>query len=253
MTAWARRCSRPSRRSPGRALIDLGAGDCRKAGRLFAALQPRRYVAVDISADYLRDALAELQRRHPAVEMHGVGIDFSQSLVLPAALVDAPLTVFFAGSSIGNFTPDDARAFLSRARALGPDASLLIGVDLVKDPAVLEAAYDDALGVTAAFNLNLLRHLNRLLGADFDVRDWQHVARFDPVASRIEMHLQARRALNVRWPGGDRDFSAGERVHTENSYKYRRSDFESLLRDAGYGRIQAWTDEREWFAVFAAR
>jgi len=235
-----------------RTLVDLGAGDCQKAGRLFAALQPRRYVAVDISADYLRDALDALQRAHPAVEMHGVGVDFTQALALPAPLVDGPVTLFYPGSSIGNFTPDEALAYLRRARAIGAGANLLIGVDLVKDPAVLDAAYDDALGVTAAFNLNLLRHLNRLLGADFDVRDWRHVGYFDPAAARIEMHLQARRALAVRWPGGERRFAAGERIHTENSYKYRRHEFDALLHDAGFTGTQCWTDEREWFAVFAA-
>jgi L-histidine Nalpha-methyltransferase len=113
---------------------------------------------------------------------------------------------------------------------------------------VLEAAYDDALGVTAAFNLNLLRHLNRLLGSDFDRRLAARGAVRHRAASRIEMHLQARQALTVRWPGGERRFSAGERIHTENSYKWTGADFEALLRDAGFSRIQAWTDEREWFA-----
>ena len=135
--------------------------------------------------------------------------------------------------------------------ALG--GNLLIGVDLVKAHDMLVQAYDDALGVTAAFNLNLLHHVNELLDSDFVVGDWQHVALFDPVASRIEMHLQARREIIVRWPGGERRFGAGERLHTENSYKYRRSDFEALLRDAGFSRVEGWTDEREWFAVFAAQ
>jgi len=130
--------------------------------------------------------------------------------------------------------------------------ALLIGVDLVKPVDVLQAAYDDALGVTAAFNLNLLRHLNRLLGADFDVRDWRHVAFFDPRASRIEMHLEARRALTVRWRGGERRFAAGERMHTEDSYKWRRGDFEALLREAGFRDLRAWTDEAGWFAVMLA-
>jgi L-histidine N-alpha-methyltransferase len=130
--------------------------------------------------------------------------------------------------------------------------ALLIGADLVKPAAVLQAAYDDALGVTAAFNLNLLRHLNQRLGSNFDVRDWLHVALFDTGQSRIEMHLQARRALQLAWPGGARDFQAGERIHTENSYKWRPDDFADLLTAAGFRKPRAWRDERGWFAVFAA-
>jgi len=117
---------------------------------------------------------------------------------------------------------------------------------------VLEAAYDDELGVTAAFNLNLLKHINRLIGSDFKLREWRHVARFDAAQSRIEMHLEARRALTVCWPGGERRFEAGERIHTENSYKWRPADFEALLHDAGFGRVRRWSDERGWFAVMLA-
>jgi len=237
----------------GQTLVDLGAGNCAKAGRLFATLTPRRYVAVDISVDFLRQALACLQREHPQMDMVGVGQDFSSTLALPPEAGEGRRTVFYPGSSIGNFTPEQALGFLRQARAVAQGGNLLIGVDLVKAHEVLVQAYDDALGVTAAFNLNLLHHVNELLGSDFVIGDWQHLALFDPAASRIEMHLQARRELVVRWPGGERRFRAGERLHTENSYKYRRGDFEALLRDAGFGRIQCWTDEREWFAVFAAQ
>jgi L-histidine N-alpha-methyltransferase len=236
----------------GRTLIDLGAGNCEKAGRLFDALAPRRYVAVDISVDFLRRAVHALQREHPEMEMLGVGLDFSQSLNLPAEIGRGPRTLFYPGSSIGNFTPMQAQAFLRRARESAPDANLLIGVDLLKDAAVLEAAYDDALGITAAFNLNLLSHVNRLLGSDFALRQWRHVARFDAALSRIEMHLEARQALAVQWPGGQRRFAAGERIHTENSYKYSVEGFDALLRAAGYVHTRCWTDERGWFAVFAA-
>ncbi len=233
-------------------LVDLGAGNCEKAGRLFAALQPRRYVAVDISVDFLRQAMTSLQREHAAMEMVGIGMDFSQSLELPIEVGDAPRTFFYPGSSIGNFTPLQAQAFLQRIRRASPGGNLLIGVDLVKSKAVLEAAYDDALGITAAFNLNMLAHVNRLLGSDFALHDWRHVAFFDEDASRIEMHLKARRALSVHWPGGERRFAAGERIHTENSCKYTVQDFDALLRRAGYVHTQCWTDERRWFAVFAA-
>ncbi len=236
----------------GRTLVDLGAGNCEKAGRLFATLAPSRYVAVDISVEFLRNALNCLQREHAQMDMVGVGLDFSRSLELPAEAGDAACTLFYPGSSIGNFAPDDALAFLERARAGAPGGNLLIGIDLVKAKALLDAAYDDALGVTAAFNLNVLRHANRLLESDFDLRQWRHVAFFDEAASRIEMHLEARQTLGVRWPGGERRFAAGERIHTENSYKYSVEAFAALLGRAGYSNTRCWTDERAWFAVFCA-
>ena len=237
----------------GQTLVDLGAGSCAKAARLFALLNPARYVAVDISVDFLRVALTALQRENPGLPMMGLGMDFSSELALPALDDGAARTLFYPGSSIGNFGPDAALRFLRQVHDACRGGQLLIGVDLVKEPATLEAAYDDALGVTAAFNLNLLRHANTLLGADFDERQWAHVALFNAADSRIEMHLQARDALTVRWPGAERRFVAGERIHTENSYKYQRRDFESLLRDAGFAATRGWTDERGWFAVFVAQ
>ena len=237
----------------GRPLVDLGAGNCAKAASLFPALAPSQYVAVDISVDFLRDALTALQQRHPTLPMLGLGLDFSAALKLPDAVMPGPRTLFYPGSSIGNFTPDEALALLRQMHAACEGGALLIGVDGVKDTAVLEAAYDDPLGVTAAFNLNLLRHVNALIGADFDLRAWQHVAFFDAGASRIEMHLAARVAQTVRWPGGERHFEAGERLHTENSYKYRPADFEALLHDAGFRAVTRWSEARGWFHVFAAQ
>lgn len=236
----------------GYSLLDLGAGNCAKATSLFGVLQPRRYVAIDISVDFLRGTLASLQRQHPQLPMVGVGLDFSGRLALPAELHDGPALVFYPGSSIGNFDPAAALALLQQARTLAAGGGLLIGVDRVKDSATLQAAYDDPLGVTAAFNLNLLRHLNRLIGSDFAARDWRHVALFNTAASRIEMHLEARQALAVRWPGGERHFAAGERLHTENSYKWQPADFQALLHDAGFRQVQHHTDERGWFSVFLA-
>ena len=233
-------------------LVDLGAGNCAKAARLFGALSPRRYVAVDISVTYLRQSLLCLQREHPAMDLVGVGLDFSARLALPPEVCGGKALVFYPGSSIGNFAPGDALRLLREARDLAGGGALLIGVDLVKPKPVLDAAYDDDLGVTAAFNLNLLKHLNRVLGADFDVRGWRHVARFDAGASRIEMHLEAREAVTVRWAGQARRFAAGERIHTENSYKWVPDDFAALLRDAGFAGVRRWTDEQGWFGVFLA-
>ena len=241
-----------ARTGPAPVLIDLGAGSGAKAARLFPLIAPRRYLAIDLSVDFLRESLRTLQQAHPQVEMVGLGQDFSTRLRVPSELCAPRSLVFFPGSSIGNFAPDDALRLLRDARAAAAGGALLIGVDLVKPQHLLEAAYDDALGVTAAFNLNLLRHLNRLLGTDFDVRGWRHVAFFDPKASRIEMHLEARTAHTVRWPGGERRFEAGERIHTENSYKWTAPGFAALLREAGFGSARHWTDERGWFAVFVA-
>ncbi len=240
------------RLGPRITLVDLGAGNGEKAARLFGDFGVQRYVAVDISVEFLRAALAALQRQHPALAMIGLGQDFSARLQMPAGVLDGPALLFYPGSSIGNFTPDEALRLLRQMRELSAGGALLIGVDLVKPAARLQAAYDDALGVTAAFNLNLLRHLNRLLGADFVLREWQHVALFDNAHSRVEMHLQARQDLMVRWPGGERHFAAGECIHTENSYKWQRADFEALLRDAGFARVRSWTDEQADFAVMLA-
>ena len=234
------------------ALIDLGAGNSAKAARWFEPLAPQRYLAIDISVDYLRQSLGQLQRQHPGIEMVGVGLDFSAQLALPDGLVTGPSLVFYPGSSIGNFTPDQALGLLRQARDLSAGGALLIGVDLVKPAALLEPAYDDALGVTATFNLNLLNHLNRLLGSDFQLRQWRHLALFNAEASRIEMHLAARQALTVRWPGGQRAFAEGERLHTENSYKWRAEDFAALLQQAGFARVQTWTDAQGWFGVMLA-
>lgn len=233
-------------------LVDLGAGNGAKAARLFPLIEPSAYVAVDISVEFLRESLRRLQREHPHIRMAGLGQDFSARLTLPAALLSAPALVFYPGSSIGNFDPAGALRLLCEARRVAEGGALLIGVDRVKASAVLEAAYDDALGVTAAFNLNLLRRLNALLGADFDVRQWRHRAVFDFQQSRIEMHLHARQALRVTWPGGERGFAEGESIHTENSYKWTPSAFEALLHDAGFGAVQMWTDADEGFAVFLA-
>jgi len=234
----------------GSTLIDLGAGNCAKAARLFPVLQPVQYVPVDISVNFLRDSLQRLQQQFPSIVMTGLGMDFSHELLLPDSVRETRRVFFYPGSSIGNFTPDEALGFLQRIRAAcDDDGGLLIGVDLVKDKAVLDAAYDDALGVTAAFNLNLLRHLNHLLGTDFDVQAWRHRGFFNAQESRIEMHLEANSGLTVRWSQGERYFERGERIHTENSYKYTQRSFTDLLEQAGFSRLSFWTDPQQWFMV----
>jgi L-histidine Nalpha-methyltransferase len=236
----------------GFAMVDIGAGDGAKAARWFASLQPTRYVAVDISIDYLKVAMLALQAQFPALPMTGIAQDFSQVLTLPPEVIPAAALMFYPGSSIGNFSPEDALRLLRDMHQACHGGALLIGADLRKPVPVLQAAYDDELGVTAAFNLNLLRHLNALIGSDFRVADWQHVALFNEADSRVEMHLQARRELHVQWPGGERHFAQGERLHTENSYKWAPTEFEALLRDAGWRHIKRYTDARGWFGVFLA-
>lgn len=242
----------------GATLIDLGAGNCAKAAKLFPALQPSQYAPVDISVDFLRDAVDRLQMQFPQIDMVGVGMDFSSDLTLPDAVNDDNRLFFYPGSSIGNFTPDEALAFLRRVHAAcmndgKANGGILIGVDLVKEKGVLDLAYDDALGVTAAFNLNILRHLNLLLDADFELRAWRHRGFFNAERSRIEMHLESEIDQIVSWAGGERQFARGERIHTENSYKYTQDNFIAMLRQAGFGDVAAWTDPARWFLVCYAR
>ena len=237
----------------GSTLIDLGAGNCEKARGLFPALKPSQYVAVDISADFLSQAVDALRDRFPGMDMLALGMDFSAGLALPPSVQSRRRTFFYPGSSIGNFQPLAALALLTDIRRhCNEDGGLLIGVDLVKDTQTLEEAYNDSLGVTAAFNLNLLNHVNKLIGSDFSVRDWRHRSLFNARLSRVEMHLEARKELTVSWPEGRRTFGQGERIHTENSYKYTLTEFQSLLEQAGFAKIRTWTDEQGWFAVFHA-
>ncbi len=235
-------------------LIDLGAGNCAKSLAFMPHLKPQQYVPVDISVDFLRDAAVQVQKSFPSLDVVGLGMDFSSSLALPAAVQPNDRVFFYPGSSLGNFHPDQALAFLARIASSAREGAggLLLGIDLVKDTAVLEAAYDDAVGVTAAFNKNLLRNLNDLLAADFDLTQWQHVALFNRQASRIEMHLEALHDLSVGWPGHERRFAKGERILTECSYKYTVPGMTGLLQEAGFKEVRHWSDPQSWFAVFWA-
>ena len=235
-------------------LIDLGAGNCAKAEALIPQLLPRQYVPVDISSDFLRASAERVQASFPALDIIGVGMDFCSQMVLPDAVQTHDRVFFYPGSSLGNFLPVQSLAFLQQLSdpARGGAQGLLLGIDLVKDSATLEAAYDDALGVTAAFNKNLLRHLNKLLQSDFDVRQWRHVALFDKAHSRIEMHLQATQEVTVHWPGHMRRFRSGEHIHTEYSYKYTLEAMTTLLRQAGFSHVEHWADANGWFGVFWA-
>ncbi len=241
-----------------RTLVDLGAGDCAKAAQLIPHLQPQHYVAIDIAAGYVQKAAAALAQRFPDMQVTAVAADFASGLRWPDALQAHRLLFFYPGSSIGNFSPAEARQFIRQLahichHSADGQGDLLIGVDLVKSSAQLEAAYDDALGVTACFNLNLLLHLNRLIDADFNVRQFRHRAIFNAEASRIEMSLVARSAQLVRWRGGERYFAKDEALLTEHSHKYQKDDFLVLLKDAGFDAVQCWQDEDQAFLVCHAR
>jgi dimethylhistidine N-methyltransferase len=236
----------------GTAFIDLGAGNCAKAASLLGVLHARAYVPVDISAAFLRQAVAPLAQLFPGLQIHPVELDFSEGFTLPPLVQALPQKLFFyPGSSLGNFAPLQAQRLLHNLHALGGE--LLFGLDLVKDIATLEAAYGDALGVTAAFNLNILRHVNRLLGSDFQLADWAHHVFFNQAHSRIELHLRAQRNCQVTWPGGMRDFAAGEMIHTENCYKFTRDGTIEMFERAGFGQVTCWTDPEEKYLVCHAR
>ncbi len=236
----------------GGTFVDLGAGDCCKALGWLPFISPARYLAVDISGPSLDVALANMAPEFPEVEMVGLVTDFSRSLDIPAELLTGRVTMFYPGSSIGNFAPDDAARFLAEMRGYTRGGGLLIGVDAKKDKRRLDAAYADALGVTAAFNLNALRHINRIVGANFVESAWRHIGNYNEAVGRIEMHLQAITEQQVVLDGSPRTFAAGEKIHSENSYKYSREEFEAMLRRAGFTRISMWTDDVHAFWVFHA-
>lgn len=237
-----------------RTLIELGAGNCQKARALCELIRPTHFMAVDISEAFLRDAVAAMRLSFPQIDIRAIAADLTLDFALPADVPEHGRLIFYPGSSIGNFDPPDALALLKRIRGLlQDDGGLLIGVDLLKSEAVLHKAYDDELGVTAAFNLNALDHLNHLIGSDFDTRQWRHRAFFNAEQSRIEMHLEALKDQHVHWHRGARHFESGERIHTENSYKYRIEDFVDILKQAGMTRTHIWTDGNVWFAVILAR
>ncbi len=231
-------------------LIELGSGSSRKIRLLLDALQPAAYMPVDISRDFLLQAANDLAREYPELEVHATCADYTSGLKLPWSPEELPRAAFFPGSSIGNFEPRQAQRLLHHiAQALGKEGHLLIGVDLQKDTKVLKRAYNDAAGITAAFNLNLLERFNRELDADFDLQRFQHVADYNEASGRVEMHLISRSEQRVNIGPERLYFAEGEAIHTENSYKYTVDGFLQLAREAGFERVKSWLDERHYFSV----
>lgn len=234
-------------------LIEYGSGASLKTRLLIRALRPAAYVPVDISADALDGASRRLAREFPWLHIFAVTGDFTQPLRLPVfrARPGRRRIVYFPGSTIGNLTPEDAQAFLRMTRGqVGRAGAMLVGVDLKKDASVLHAAYNDARGVTAAFNLNLLRRINRELGADFDLRRFRHYAFYNPALGRIEMHLVSLARQSVGLGEYRFGFEPGETIHTENSHKYSVPEFTVLAGEAGFRAERVWRDARARFALF---
>jgi L-histidine Nalpha-methyltransferase len=238
----------------GAALIEFGSGSTVKARIVLGAAAVAAYVPVDISAGFLNSEAARLKRDLPRLRILPVAADFTTPFDLPAAIRSRARVGFFPGSTIGNFEPPAAATFLRHAASLlGAGAHLIVGVDLVKDAAVLNAAYNDTAGVTAAFNLNLLRRINRELGADFDLERFRHHAFYNRAQHRIEMHLESRAAQNIRLADRVIAFARGETIHTESSYKYTVESFQALAVDAGWSPAAVWTDARRYFSLHALR
>jgi dimethylhistidine N-methyltransferase len=234
-------------------LIEFGSGASRKVRLLLAALEvPSAYVAIDISREPLRRAADEVAADFPQVPVVAVCADYLEPLRLPALPErgEGRRVGFFPGSTIGNFTPEDAVAFLAGCRrVVGRGGALLIGVDLKKDKAVLDAAYNDSAGVTAAFNLNLLERINRELDADFDLDRFEHVAFYNEAAGRIEIYIRSRADQIVTVAGRAIRFAAGEHIHTEDSCKYSIAEFQRLAARGGFRPGRCWTDRRRLFSV----
>lgn len=234
----------------GCTLIEYGSGASIKSRLLIEALRPSAYIAVDISADALRGAAAKLRRRFAWLDILAVHGDFSQPLKIPVAQGRGRRVVYFPGSTIGNLTPADAHAFLRMTRGqVGARGAMLVGVDLKKDANVLHAAYNDAKGVTAQFNRNLLRRINRELGADFQPRRFRHYAFYNAALGRIEMHLVSLAAQAVSVGSHRFSFDAGESIHTENSYKYAIGEFRALAASSGFSARKVWLDAKGLFSL----
>jgi dimethylhistidine N-methyltransferase len=232
---------------PGVEVIEFGAGSLRKVRLLLDALErPAALLPIDISAEHLWASAEQLRRERPGLAVHPLAADFTRELALPPAL--GPRVGFFPGSSIGNFEPEAAHRLLARMRPW-LDRGLLVGVDLIKDPDLLHAAYNDARGVTARFNLNLLARANTELGADFQLARWAHCAFYHPPHQRIEMHLVSRGDQRVQLCGERLAIAEGDSLHTENSYKYTVASFQRLAEAAGFRPEAVWVDGRRWFSL----
>jgi dimethylhistidine N-methyltransferase len=235
----------------GRILVEPGVGSAGKVRLLLDVLRPAAFVPMDISFDYLKNVMKVLAGEYPWLPIHAACVDFTHSLPIPAETPSGPRLLFFPGSSLGNFHREEAGDFLGMVHdMLGSDGMLLIGVDTKKSESLLHAAYNDAAGVTAEFNLNLLHRMRRELNADLDPKVFEHKAFYNGDAGRIEMHLVSTRPQKLRVNGHCFDLEAGESIHTENSYKYTPDEFLSLAKSSGFSEVRHWVDENGLFAIY---
>lgn len=237
----------------GRVVIEPGAGSAGKVRLLLDALRPSAFVPMDISFDYLKSSARRLAKEYPWLPIHAACVDFTHSLPVPNEVPDGPRLLFFPGSSLGNFHPDEAGEFLRLVHdTLDDEGMMLIGVDTKKSERVLNAAYNDAAGLTADFNLNLLQRMQQELNADLDPEVFEHLAFYNSEKGRIEMHLVSTRRQTLRLNGHRFEFKEGERLHTENSYKYSPAEFIDLLRGNGFTDVRHWIDDDGLFAIYLA-
>jgi dimethylhistidine N-methyltransferase len=235
----------------GRVLIEPGAGSASKVRLLLDALKPAAFVPMDISYDHLKSSARSLAEEYPKLSISAVCVDYTHSLPVPENVPDGPRLLFFPGSSLGNFNNSEACAFLRLVHnTLGKGGVLLIGVDTKKSKGLLDAAYNDAAGLTAAFNLNLLHRLQRELNADIDLDNFKHNAFYNSDAGRVEMHLISKRQHTLRINGHQFEFEEGEGLHTENSYKYAPDEFIDMATINGFVELRHWVDEDGMFAIY---
>jgi L-histidine Nalpha-methyltransferase len=237
-----------------RAVVEFGSGSSAKTPILLSAVMPSAYVPIDISGEFLKESAAALSALIPELPIYPVKADFTHMLALPRAIDGAPRLGFFPGSTIGNLlVPAAVDLLRAMGATLGTGSMLLIGIDRIKDRSILLPAYDDAQGITAAFNLNLLHRINRELAGSVPVDAFRHVVRWDDDEARIEMHLEAIRDIHFEVDGASFSLSKGETIHTENSLKYGRRDACVLLRAGGWTPIADWTDEKGFFSLILAK
>ena len=239
---------------PDSCLIEYGSGNSRKVQILLESCSPISYVPIDISRDHLEASAARISQAYPKLAVYAVCADYSQPLSIPNTLKDLRRIAFFPGSSIGNFSPCEARSFLIQVRrVIGRSGGLVLGVDTKKSEALLNAAYNDRQGLTRQFNLNLLAHLNQRIQADFDLEAFEHRAQYKGEHGRVELHLVSTKSQTVHIGSHVFKFGKGEPIHTENSYKYSFAEFSSLAQEAGLKCVNQWTDSKKLFMVLLLR
>lgn len=236
---------------PDSFLIEFGSGSSVKVRVLLESIRPTAYMPVDISKEHLENSVKAIAKEYGWLDIRATCVDYSEDFSLPWSPENARRIAFFPGSSLGNFSPEHALALLVRIRNMvGETGGLLIGIDKQKPEHILRAAYNDSAGVTEAFNLNMLEHINRVLDADFAKDDFKHEAIYNARAGRIEMYLRSLKKQQVRLNGHQLDFRKNERISTEHSYKYSTESFLEVAKNAGFSHARHWTDDQAWFSVF---